>query len=144
MAWLMHINCHARITVPVVISVTVYFVRIISAIIRVIAETVRIDARPPGTSMLPSLAATDNWWQRTVHKADIINGNISKYIVASLCLKNNLEWCCMAPHINFSLKPLFAWKKEIIIKNMDSEFSMFPLKPLNQESAIGIKDNILE
>lgn len=107
-ARLMHINCHARITVPVVINVTVYFVRVISTVIGVITETSRINARPPGTSMLPSLAAADNWWQGTVHKADIINGNISKYIVASLCLKNNLEWCCMAPHIYFALEPLFA------------------------------------
>lgn len=112
LARLMHTNCHARITVPVVISVTVYFVRVISTVISVIAETSGINARPPSTSMLPSLAAADNWWQGTVHKADIINGNISKYSVASLCLKNNLEWCCTAPHIYFALKPLFAWEKE--------------------------------
>lgn len=61
--------------------------------------------------MLASSTATDNWRQGAIHKAYIINGNVTKYIIASFCLKDDLEGCSMAAHVQFSLQPLFAWQK---------------------------------
>ena len=60
--------------------------------------------------MLASFTGIDNWREGTVHKAYIINGNVTKYVIAPHCLKDDFEGRSMAPHIQFSLQPLFAWE----------------------------------
>lgn len=87
------------LALPIVMSITVHFIRIVSTVISVITEASRIYARSSRATMLSYPAICYNWRQRAVCKADIINGNISKYAVPSLSLKNNLEWRCMTPHI---------------------------------------------
>lgn len=63
--------------------------------------------------MLASPAARDNQWKGTIHKAHIINGNVTKYIIASLRLKDDLEGCRATPQVQFALQPIFACEKEI-------------------------------
>lgn len=99
---------------PKLIIITVGLVRVISTVISEITETPRINTRSPRTTMLASLAAANDWWQSTVHKTDVVDCNISKHIITSLSLKNNLEWCGVTPDIKFSLKPVFACKKDLI------------------------------
>lgn len=53
--------------------------------------------------------ATDNRWQTTVDKANIVHSYVSEHIVASLCLKNDLERCSTSANIKFALKPIIAY-----------------------------------
>ena len=68
--------------------------------------------------MLASSAVTDNRWEATVHKAYVINGNVTKYIVTPLCLEDDFEGCSTTTYIQFSLQPLFAWENN---RNSGSE-----------------------
>lgn len=98
---------------PILEVIAVLFITIIPTIISVITHAPAINTRSSIASMLLT-TATGNRWQSAVDKANIVHSDVSKHIVASLCLKNDLERCRTSANIKFALKPIIAYEVEKI------------------------------
>ena len=98
---------------PILEVIAVLLIAIIPTIISVITHAPAINTRSSNASMLLT-TATDNRWQSAVDKANIVHSDVSKHIVASLCLKNDLERCKTSANIKFALKPIIAYVVEKI------------------------------